>query len=229
MKDLMFYIDEYEKNGIIRDEANRTGNYKVNNMAYKKMEKIFKIAIESSQKEEFFLAILNTSKSPSTLITCCAHMMKLNIHMDLARKKLEEIAYKKGEKSIFSFNAKMFLQEWDAGNIKQIQNVTEVKKEDNIDESTFELLEYLLCEKDDTVKHFTDLYNLSEELVWILDHALSMYTHSLIVTIEGSSSLGDLFEFKIIDRRTGIDVVEKNDGGLHEKFGEIDSYSAEDS
>lgn len=47
-------------------------------------------------------------------------MMKLKIQSDVARKKLEEIQKDKEYHPIFKSNAKMFLQEWDKGNIMPI-------------------------------------------------------------------------------------------------------------
>jgi len=86
------------------------GDYKANNSAFKKTEKIFDLARPCEQREEFYLTILNTSTSPSALITCCAHMLKLDVMPDVARKKLEEIA-DNSEKSFRRFEAKMFLSE----------------------------------------------------------------------------------------------------------------------
>lgn len=47
-------------------------------------------------------------------------MMKLKVHSDVARKKLEEIQNNKEYHTILRSNAKLFLQEWDKGNIKPI-------------------------------------------------------------------------------------------------------------
>jgi len=44
--------------------------------------------------------------------------MKLGIHPDITRKKLEEIKNSKEYYPILAFNADMFLKEWDKGNIK---------------------------------------------------------------------------------------------------------------
>ena len=46
-------------------------------------------------------------------------MMKLNIQTDLARKELEKIA-NNPEKSIDRLSARLFLQEWDNGNIRPL-------------------------------------------------------------------------------------------------------------
>jgi len=120
MKKLLDYLERFEKYGKIRDISNLDGDYKSGNKAYKEMEKIFEMAKESDDREKFYLEILNVSNSPSALITCCAHMMKLDVKSNLARKKLEEIRDGGKYHPIFSFNAKMFLSEWDKGNIKKV-------------------------------------------------------------------------------------------------------------
>lgn len=117
-RQLLDYLIEIEKLGKIRDESNIMGDYKSGNRAYKKIEKNFELVKESSDKEKFYLNILNSSYSASTLTTCCAHMMKLGIHPDITRKKLEEIKNSKEYYPILAFNADMFLKEWDKGNIK---------------------------------------------------------------------------------------------------------------
>ena len=114
----MNYFTRFEELGRIRDEANLSGDNKLGNKAYKEMEKIYERAVGDSDKEKFYLGIIEMSSSPSALITCCAHMMRMNIKSGIARKKLEEIAKNSTYHPIFQFNAKMFLTEWDKGNIK---------------------------------------------------------------------------------------------------------------
>ena len=121
MKDNLFnYVEKFIKCGQIQDEAMFTGEYKSSNKTLKITENIFELAKESDDREKFYLEILDVSNSPSALITCCAHMMKLDIKPNLARKKLEEIRDDEKYHPIFSFNAKMFLSEWDKGNIKKV-------------------------------------------------------------------------------------------------------------
>jgi len=119
-KKLMDYLNEFIECGTIQDTATLNGDYKANNKAYKKTEKIFSLAKDNYDSEEFYLAILATTVSASALTTCCAHMMKLKVQSDVARKKLEEIQKNKEYHPIFRSNVKLFLQEWDKGNIKPI-------------------------------------------------------------------------------------------------------------
>lgn len=114
---LMGYIQDFERCGEIRDEVVETGDYKKGNKTKKITDKIFNIARTSDEKEEFYLTILEMSKSPSIITTCCVQMMKLELHPVLARKNLEEIA---DIDSVFGFNARKFLEEWDKGNIKPV-------------------------------------------------------------------------------------------------------------
>ena len=118
-KNIMNYLDDFEKYGLIQEEASESGEYKKANATLKKLEEILWIAKVDSNSEEFYLKILSTSKRKCTLINACAHMMKLNIQTDLARKELEKIA-NNPEKSIDRLSARLFLQEWDNGNIRPL-------------------------------------------------------------------------------------------------------------
>lgn len=119
-KSIMNYLDDFEKYGIIQDDAIKTGEYKKANATVKKLEKILLVAKDDSENEKFYLTILEKSKSKSAIITACSQMLKLNIKNDLARKELEKIA-NSSEKSMHRMSARMFLQEWDKGNIKPIE------------------------------------------------------------------------------------------------------------
>lgn len=118
-KNLLDYTEKFKELGKIRDDSTLSGNYKVNNAAYKKMYKILDMAKQSEDKEQFYLNILTTTTSPTTIITCCAHMLKLNIKPQKAKKKLKEIQKNKSIPPIFASEAKLFLQEWEKGNIKK--------------------------------------------------------------------------------------------------------------
>ena len=118
-KNLLDYLEKYEEFGKILDDANIKGDYKTNNKTYDKMHKIFELAKESKDRESFYLHILHNSTSASALIYCCADMMKLDIYPKQARTKLEEIAKNEEYDPILTFNAEMFLEEWDKGNIKK--------------------------------------------------------------------------------------------------------------
>ena len=118
-RNIMNYLDDFEEYGLIQEEARESGEYKKANATMKKLEKIMMIAKSDSNSEEFYLTILNTSKRKCTIINACAQMLKLNIRTGLARDELKKIA-NSPEKSMDRFSAKMFLQEWDKGNIKRI-------------------------------------------------------------------------------------------------------------
>lgn len=120
-KKLLDYLTEFDDLGKLRDEASINGDYKSGNKAYKKMEKIFELAKRSDDKEVFYLNVLNIASCATSLTTCSAHMMRLNIYPELARKKLEDVANSKEYHPILTFNAEMFLKEWDKGNIKPIE------------------------------------------------------------------------------------------------------------
>ena len=124
-KSLMDYHDDYIEYSRIQEEATFTGDYKASNKTYKKMQKILALAIESDEKEKFFLDILDRASDATTLTHCCADMMKLNIQPKLARERLEEMIRTKKIKGkechpIFVSDAKLFLEEWDKGHIKPI-------------------------------------------------------------------------------------------------------------
>ena len=119
MKKLMNELVRFEELGKIRDAANLNGDYKSGNRAYHDMEKIYRIAAGDSDRDKFYLAILESAVSPSALITCCAHMMRMDIHAELARKQLEEMVNDLTYHPLVRFNAKIFLSEWDQGHIKR--------------------------------------------------------------------------------------------------------------
>ena len=114
-------IELFEELGKIRDEADMTGDYKEGNKAFKKTERIFELAQNSSKSEQFYTTILNTCKNQMTLVTCCVHMMRLSIFPKLAREKLVEISSKEKRMGLSSLEAEMFLREWDKGNIKPVR------------------------------------------------------------------------------------------------------------
>lgn len=117
-KQLEDYINEYIRNGEIQGRAFLTGEYKEGNKAFSKMEKIIRKVEKIEENENFYLTILKKSDDANTITCCCGQMLKLQIEPQLARKKLEEIKNSKNNHPILVFNAKMFLQEWDRGNIK---------------------------------------------------------------------------------------------------------------
>lgn len=119
-KELMDYLDEFIEYGKTQGECMLNGDYKRGNKAYNKTEMIFNKAINSLEKETFYNTILNSTDDANTLTKCCAHMLRLNINPKIVRKKLKALAKDNNIHPIFKSNAKMFLQEWDKGNIKPI-------------------------------------------------------------------------------------------------------------
>ena len=102
------------------------GDYKSSNKAFNKIKKILSIASESDEKEMFFLSIIDIANNATTLTNCCADMMRFNIHPNYARERLEKMIKTKKIDGvechpIFISNAKLFLQEWDKGNIKRLK------------------------------------------------------------------------------------------------------------
>lgn len=121
-KKLMNYINEFLEYGNIQGECTLNGDFKKGNKAYDKCEAIFNIAKNDVEKEKFYTIILNTAIDANTLTKCCAHMLKLNINKKIAIEKLNEITLDESFHPVFRFNAKMFLQEWNKGNIKPVCN-----------------------------------------------------------------------------------------------------------
>lgn len=118
-KSICDYLNDFEECGKIIDKASLDGDYKANNKAFKKTEKIYAIAKNSDEAENFYLTALKESSSVSTIIACCAHMMRLNIQPKLARRKLEKVRKNRNYPAILTFDAEMFLEEWDKGNIQK--------------------------------------------------------------------------------------------------------------
>lgn len=98
-------VDKFIECGKIRDDSIHNGNYKAGNRAYKIQQKIMELAKESDDKEKFYFTILDTLDNASGLIACCTHMMKLNVHTDIARKKLEEFQHNEKFHRIFRYHS----------------------------------------------------------------------------------------------------------------------------
>lgn len=120
-KRLLDYLNEFIECGRIQGECMLNGDFKTGNKAYKKMEAILNIAKNDEENEKFYTMILNTATEANTLTKCCAHMLKLSINTEMARNKLNKIAMDKTIHPVLRSNAKLFLQEWNKGNIKQIK------------------------------------------------------------------------------------------------------------
>jgi len=120
-KELMDYLEEFIECGKTQGCCMLNGDYKRGNKAYNKTEKIINIAVNSLEKETFYNTILNSTNDANTLTKCCAHMLRLDINTTIARIKLKELVNDKEIHPIFRSNAKLFLQEWDKGNIKHIE------------------------------------------------------------------------------------------------------------
>ena len=119
-KQLLDYFDEFIEFGKIQGECMLNGDFKTSNKAYKKTEAILNIAKNDGEKEKFYTMILSSATDANTLTKCCAHMLRLGINAEMARKKLNNIALDETIHPILKSNAKLFLQEWDKGNIKPI-------------------------------------------------------------------------------------------------------------
>lgn len=119
-KKLLDYLNEFIECGKIQGECMLNGDFKAGNKAYKKTEAILNIAKNDDEKEKFYTMILNTATDANTITKCCSHMLRLNIKTEIARQKLNNIAKDKTIHPVLMSNAKLFLQEWDKGNIKPI-------------------------------------------------------------------------------------------------------------
>ena len=229
-RNLMDYMDKFIEAGRIRDISNSTGNYKAGNKEFKDMEKILKLAVKSEKKEEFYVYILNSSDSPSAVLTACVHMLKLGIEPGLARSRLELIA-SSPEKSNSRFRAKMILQEWDNGNIKRVSSEEKEASSDtvrsdgidNISKSEREFLEILLDVKGSVLKETTEKYDLGDEMLEIIESSLSLQLFSFVAMLDGVTSASSLYNFSVIDVKNSEDIVKTSDGGMHERLYEVES------
>jgi len=229
-RNLMDYMDEFIEAGRIRDVSDSTGNYKAGNKAFKDMEKILKLAVKSDKKEEFYVHILNSSDSPSAILAACVHMLKLGIGLGLARNRLELIA-SSPEKSNSRFSAKVFLQEWDNGNIKPVSSeekeasstIVRSDSADNISKSERKFLEMLLDVKDSVLKETAEKYDLGDEMLEIIESSLSLQLFSFVAMLDGVTSASSLYNFSVIDVKDGEDIVKISDGGMHERLYEVES------
>jgi len=120
-KELMDYINEFIESGILHGASIFNGDYKAANKSYKKMEKIFQLAINCENREMFYKSVLQATQDISTIIWCYLHMLRLNIDSKEAEKGLLEIS-KGGDgiPPILATSARMTLQEWEKGNIKPV-------------------------------------------------------------------------------------------------------------
>ncbi len=121
-KSLMEFVDEYIEAATIHGACLLNGDYKQGNKAFDKAEKIFKLSISSPDKEKFYASVLSSTKDINTLSKASAHMLKLNINPKYARKTLEKIVKDKEAHPLLRSNARIFLEEWDNGNIKPVVN-----------------------------------------------------------------------------------------------------------
>lgn len=110
MKKCISQLNEY---GVVQDAAVLSGDYKANNRLFKKINKAYEMINADEDRTSVYLELLRSAESASTLTSCCANMMKANVETFLARKKLDELVANTEIHPIFSFNAKMFLSEWD--------------------------------------------------------------------------------------------------------------------
>lgn len=119
-KQLMEYLKEFVECSELQGRCMLNGDYKLGNKAYAKTEKILQIAKNDEQKEDFYTTILNSTDDANTLIKCCAHMFRLGINPKTAREKLQDIASDSQIHPLLKSDARLFLQEWDKGNIKPV-------------------------------------------------------------------------------------------------------------
>lgn len=117
-KELIDYIEEYIKYSEIQGRTFITGEYKTGNKAFRRMEEIVDKVKGLGKENKFFLSIYEKSSDANTLTCCCVNMLKFQIEPQKARRKLEDIKNSKDIHPIFVFNARIFLQELDKGNIK---------------------------------------------------------------------------------------------------------------
>ena len=110
-------IARHNEYGLVLDETTISGDYKTNHQIFKKVKKAYATINDSDDKRLAYLELMRSTTSSSILTSCCANMMKGDIEPNIARKKLEEQAVDAKIHPILAFNAKMFLSEWDKGNI----------------------------------------------------------------------------------------------------------------
>lgn len=111
-------IDYFNTTGPILENATWTGEYKNANKIKRQSEKYYKALKNNEQLARNVLDILLGSDCVDTRITAAAYSLSMNVYVDRAKSVLSEIIDDPSKYKIYSFNAKMIMQEWQNGNLK---------------------------------------------------------------------------------------------------------------
>ena len=110
-------IDYFNTTGPILEKATWTGEYKNANKIKRQSEKYFKALKNNEQLAKNVLDVLLESTCVDTKITAAKYSLVLNIYVNKAKMVLAEIIDNPSKYKIYSFNAKMTMQEWQNGNL----------------------------------------------------------------------------------------------------------------
>jgi hypothetical protein len=116
IKDVSSALALFKEAAVIHGEATKSGEYKLGNKNYYIIVK----AIDYLIKENAIDHLLQFLEDPNASVCKWAAAYLLPIHEKIALNALQSIAKEKG---IIAGNARVTIQEWEKGNLKNIRAV----------------------------------------------------------------------------------------------------------
>jgi len=104
-------ISQYIESGNVKYKATLEGDYKTNNKEGKKITQVFKYLEKNLELAADTLPLLFDNENVVIRTKAAAHCLALKIHIDQAKKILEDAA-NDDKNGIFGFNAQMTLKVW---------------------------------------------------------------------------------------------------------------------
>ncbi len=104
-------ISQYIESGNVMYKATLEGDYKTNNKEGKKITQVFKYLEKNLELAADTLPLLFDNENVVVRTKAAAHCLALKIHIDKAKKILEDAA-NDDKNGIFGFNAQMTLKVW---------------------------------------------------------------------------------------------------------------------
>lgn len=104
-------ISQYIESGNVMYKATLEGDYKTNNKEGKKITQVFKYLEKNLELAADTLPLLFDNENVVIRTKAAAHCLALKIHIDQAKKILEDAA-NDDKNGIFGFNAQMTLKVW---------------------------------------------------------------------------------------------------------------------
>jgi len=104
-------IQKYLESANIIESVTMTTDYKTNNREVNKLFKLFLLLEQDIDLAKKVYSRILESEIPTAQIIASADCLRLNIYVDEAQKKLEELS-KRDDIGIISFNAEMALKIW---------------------------------------------------------------------------------------------------------------------